>query len=62
MVLIFSIFILVSFLSAYEVYAEEVKLQQDDLTLNADLEKADDWPVVPTVLISHGSWRSLGYD
>ena len=42
MVLIFSIFILVSFLSAYEVYAEEVKLQQDDLTLNADLEKADD--------------------
>ena len=51
MVRILSIFILVSFFSAYEVYAEEVKLQQGDLTLNANLEKAGDWPVAPTVLI-----------
>ena len=55
MVRILSIFILVSFFSAYEVYAEEVKLQQDDLTLNANLEKAGDWPVAPTVLITHGT-------
>jgi len=55
MVRIVSIFILFSFLSAYEAYAEEVKLQQDDLTLNANLEKADDWPVAPTVLITHGT-------
>ena len=55
MVRIVSIFILFSFLSAYEAYAEEVKLQQDDLTLNANLEKADDWPAGPTVLITHGT-------
>ena len=55
MVRIFPIFILFSFLSAYEAYAEEVKLQQGDLTLNANLEKADDWPAGPTVLITHGT-------
>jgi pimeloyl-ACP methyl ester carboxylesterase len=55
MVRIISIFILVSFLSAFEAYAEEVKLQQDDLTLNANLEKADGWPAAPVVLITHGT-------
>ena len=38
MVRIISIFILISLSSAFEVYAEEVKLQQGDLTLNANLE------------------------
>ena len=55
MVRIISIFLLVSLSSACEVYAEEVKLQQDDLTLNANLEKAGDWPAAPTVLITHGT-------
>ena len=55
MVRSFWIFLLISSLSAYEVYAEELKLQQDDLTLNANLEKADDWPAAPTVLITHGT-------
>jgi pimeloyl-ACP methyl ester carboxylesterase len=55
MVRIISIFILISLSSAFEVYAEEVKLQQGDLTLNANLEKAGDWPAAPTVLITHGT-------
>ena len=55
MVPVISIFILVSFLSAFEAYAEEVKLQQDDLTLNANLERADGWPAAPAVLITHGT-------
>ncbi len=55
MVRIYSIFIFITFLTGYEVYAEEVKLQHEDLTLNANLEKADDWPVAPAVLITHGT-------
>ena len=36
-------------------YAEEVKLQQEKLVLNANLEKAEDWPSDQTVLITHGT-------
>ena len=52
---IFSIFILVSFLTAQGAYAEEIKLQQGNLILNASLEKAEDWPTGPTVLVTHGT-------
>ena len=55
MVRIFSILLLVSLLSAQGVYAAEVKLQQENLTLNANLEKAEGWPAGLTVLITHGT-------
>jgi pimeloyl-ACP methyl ester carboxylesterase len=55
MVRVFSILILISFLPAQAVYAEEIKLQLENLTLNANLEKAEDWPTGPTVLITHGT-------
>jgi hypothetical protein len=55
MVRIFSIFILVSLVAAHGAYAEEVKLQQEKLVLNANLEKAEDWPSDQTVLITHGT-------
>jgi len=55
MVRVFSILILVSFLPAQGVYAEEMKLQLENLTLNANLEKAEDWPNGPTVLVTHGT-------
>lgn len=55
MVRIFSILLLVSLLSAQGVYAAEVKLQQESLTLNANLEKAEGWPAGLTVLITHGT-------
>jgi pimeloyl-ACP methyl ester carboxylesterase len=55
MVRVFSIFILVLFLSAQGAYAEEMKLQLENLTLNANLEKGEDWPTGPTVLITHGT-------
>ena len=52
---IVSIFMVILFLSVCQVHAEEVQLQQDDLTLNASLEKAHGWPVTPTILITHGT-------
>lgn len=55
MVRIFSILLLVSLLSAQGVYAAEMKLQQENLTLNANLEKAEGWPAGLTVLITHGT-------
>lgn len=36
--------------------AEQIQLQQGGLTLNANLEKADDnWPAGPLVLLTHGT-------
>jgi pimeloyl-ACP methyl ester carboxylesterase len=55
MVRVFSIIILISFLPAQAVYAEEIKLQLENLALNANLEKAEDWPTGPTVLVTHGT-------
>jgi predicted alpha/beta-fold hydrolase len=55
MVRIISILILVLVVDAQGVYAEEVKLQQGQLILNANLDKAEDWPAGPTVLITHGT-------
>ena len=55
MVRIISIFILVSVVATQGAFAEEVKLQQGQLTLNANLDKAEDWPAGPTVLITHGT-------
>jgi pimeloyl-ACP methyl ester carboxylesterase len=55
MVRVFSILILISFLPAQAVYAEEMKLQLENLTMNANLEKAEDWPTGPTVLVTHGT-------
>ncbi|MDX2457817.1 MAG: alpha/beta fold hydrolase, partial [Gammaproteobacteria bacterium] len=55
LVRIFSILLLVSLLSAQGVYAAEVKLQHENLTLNANLEKAEGWPAGLTVLITHGT-------
>jgi len=55
MVRIISILILVLVVAAQGAYAEEVKLQQGQLILNANLDKAEDWPAGPTVLITHGT-------
>ena len=52
---IISILILVLVVAAQGAYAEEVKLQQGQLILNANLDKAEDWPAGPTVLITHGT-------
>ena len=37
------------------VYAAEVKLPYENLTLNANLDKAEGWPAGTTVLITHGT-------
>ena len=55
MVRIISILILVSIAAVQGANAEEVKLQHGQLTLNANLEKADSWPAGPTLLITHGT-------
>lgn len=55
MVRTISILILVLVVAAQGAYAEEVKLQQGQLILNANLDKAEDWPAGPTVLITHGT-------
>jgi len=55
MVRFFSLLILVLLPLAQGVFAAEVKLQQGDLTLNANLEKTEGWPAGPTVLITHGT-------
>lgn len=52
---VLSILILISFLSVHSADAEETKLQQENLTLNANLEKATNWPGGQTVLIIHGT-------
>lgn len=38
-----------------QVYAEEVKLGHNGLSLNAILEQADDWPAGPVLLMTHGT-------
>ena len=55
MVRVFSLLILVLLQPLQGTFASEVKLQQDKLTLNANLEKAEGWPAGPTVLITHGT-------
>lgn len=55
MMRVFSLLMLVLLLSARSVSAAEIKLQQEKLTLNANLEKTADWPAGPTVLITHGT-------
>ena len=55
MVRIFSLLILVLLPFSQVTFAAEVKLQQQNLTLNANLEKAEGWPAGPTVLITHGT-------
>ncbi len=37
------------------VQAEEVKIKPGARTLNANLEKAEDWPAGPVVLMTHGT-------
>lgn len=45
------------------VQAEEVKLTMGDLTLNANLEKADgNWPQGPVVLMTHGTLAHNGME
>jgi len=38
-----------------QVQAEEVKLVHNGLSLNANLEQADDWPAGPVILMTHGT-------
>jgi pimeloyl-ACP methyl ester carboxylesterase len=35
--------------------AEDVRIQAEGITLNAHLEKADNWPAGPVVLMTHGT-------
>jgi len=55
MVRIVSAYILVFLAVTQHSHAEEVKLQQGQLTLNANLEKAAGWPSGPALLITHGT-------
>ncbi len=41
-------------------HADEVAIKTADLTLNAKLEKADNWPSGPVVLITHGTLSHNG--
>lgn len=47
--------ILFSVLLMGNAHTEEVTLNTSGLTLNANLEKADNWPKGPTLLITHGT-------
>lgn len=47
--------LLIILLFTSQTYAEEVTLNTSSLTLNANLEKADNWPKGPTLLITHGT-------
>ena len=47
--------LLIAALAIGQVKAEEVKLSHKGLTLNANLEQADDWPVGPVLLMTHGT-------
>ena len=40
--------------------AEEVQLKENNMTLNANLEKADNWPAGPVILITHGTLSHNG--
>lgn len=45
------------------VAGEEIKLEHDGLTLNANLEKADgSWPAGPVVLMTHGTLAHRGLE
>ena len=45
------------------VQAEEIKLQQGGITLNANLEQAEDsWPTGPVVLLTHGTLAHNGME
>jgi len=45
------------------VQAEEVKLQQGNLMLNANLQKAgDSWPAGPVILLTHGTLAHNGME
>ena len=50
------LFLLLMLLVATLVQAEEIKLVQDGITLNANLESVDgNWPKGPVVLMTHGT-------
>lgn len=43
-------------LSFNNIYAEEIQIKHDGLTLNANLKKADgNWPAGPVILMTHGT-------
>ena len=46
---------LIAALAIGQVHAEEVKLDYKGLSLNANLEQADDWPAGPVLLMTHGT-------
>jgi pimeloyl-ACP methyl ester carboxylesterase len=46
---------LITALFLAQAHAEEVKLTDSGITLNANLEKVEGWPAGPTVLITHGT-------
>jgi pimeloyl-ACP methyl ester carboxylesterase len=46
---------LITALFMSQAHAEEVTLTTSGLTLNANVEKADNWPAGPTLLITHGT-------
>jgi len=46
---------LIAALAIGQVHAEEVKLAHNGLSLNANLEQADDWPAGPVLLMTHGT-------
>ena len=57
------ILIVVVLLSWGIVQAEEIKLKQGELTLNANLEKASgNWPAGPVVLLTHGTLAHNGME
>jgi len=49
------VLLLICTLALGTAQAEEVKLVHGGLTLNANLEKAQDWPAGPVVLMTHGT-------
>lgn len=49
------LFVLFSMLLLGNVQAEEVSLDASGITLNANLEKSDNWPKGPMILITHGT-------
>ena len=47
--------LLIAVLAVGQVHAEEVKLSHKGLTLNANIEQADDWPAGPVLVMTHGT-------
>ena len=47
--------LLITVLALTQAQAEEVKLTASGQILNANLEKAENWPAGPTLLITHGT-------